>query len=78
MNIYFFVQILLNNLKKIESQMLQPDFSNFPLLETNRLILRRLSLDDAEEIYHLRSNAEVAALTGKAPFVGVGEAIAYN
>lgn len=57
--------------------MRQPDFSNFPVLETNRFILRRLSLNDAEEIYQLRSNAEVAALTGKAPFEGVGEAIAY-
>jgi ribosomal-protein-alanine N-acetyltransferase len=55
----------------------QPDFSNFPVLETDRLILRRLLLNDVQEIYQLRSNAEVAALTGKAPFVGIGEAIAY-
>ncbi len=34
-------------------------------------------MNDAEEIYQLRSNAEVAALTGKAPFEDVGEAIAY-
>ncbi|RAJ11123.1 ribosomal-protein-alanine N-acetyltransferase [Chitinophaga skermanii] len=57
--------------------MRQPGFSNFPVLETGRLILRRLSLNDAEGIYQLRSNAEVAALTGKAPFVGIDEAIAY-
>ncbi len=34
-------------------------------------------MNDAEEIYQLRSNAEVAALTGKAPFEDIGEAIAY-
>ncbi|MBK1895492.1 GNAT family N-acetyltransferase [Chryseobacterium paridis] len=55
----------------------QPDFSNFPELETDRLILRRLSKNDAEEIYQLRSNVEVATLTGKTPFVDVNEAIAY-
>ena len=55
----------------------QPDFSNFPILETDRLILHRLSLTDAEEIYQLRSNVEVAALTGKAPFTGIGEAVVY-
>jgi len=55
----------------------QLDFSNFPVLETDRLILRRLSLEDAPVIYQLRSDVEVAALTGKAPFIHIDEAIAY-
>ncbi|WP_316824645.1 GNAT family N-acetyltransferase [Pedobacter miscanthi] len=57
--------------------MKQPDFSTFPVLETDRLILRRLTLTDALEIYQLRSDANVAVLTGKAPFVHIDEAIAY-
>lgn len=55
----------------------QPNFSNFPVLETDRLILRRLSLNDAEEIYQLRSDIEVAALTGRTPCASIDEAIAY-
>jgi ribosomal-protein-alanine N-acetyltransferase len=35
------------------------NFSPFPILQTERLILRKLSLDDAEEIYFLRSDEEV-------------------
>ncbi|MDQ0640963.1 ribosomal-protein-alanine N-acetyltransferase [Pedobacter sp. W3I1] len=57
--------------------MKQLDFSTFPILETDRLILRRLSLEDAPVIYQLRSDVEVAALTGKAPFLHIDEAIAY-
>jgi ribosomal-protein-alanine N-acetyltransferase len=57
--------------------MQQPDFSDFPLLQTGRLVLRRLLLSDAEEIFLLRSDAKVAELTGKRPFVKVAEAIAY-
>ncbi|MBB6235528.1 ribosomal-protein-alanine N-acetyltransferase [Pedobacter sp. AK013] len=53
------------------------DFSTFPVLETDRLILRRLSLEDAPVIYQLRSDVEVATLTGKAPFLHINEAIAY-
>jgi ribosomal-protein-alanine N-acetyltransferase len=57
--------------------MRQPDFSDFPTLETDRLALRRLSLDDAAEMFQLRSDIEVAALTGRAPSVSIDEAIAY-
>jgi ribosomal-protein-alanine N-acetyltransferase len=35
------------------------NFSPFPILQTERLILRRLSLDDAEEIFFLRSDETV-------------------
>lgn len=34
--------------------MKQLDFSTFPVLETDRLVLRRLSLEDALVIYQLR------------------------
>ena len=39
--------------------MMQKNFSLFPVLKTERLVLRKLSLDDAEEIFFLRSDAKV-------------------
>ncbi|MGK6341925.1 GNAT family N-acetyltransferase [Chryseobacterium sp. DT-3] len=57
--------------------MCPPNFSSFPVLETDRLILRRLSLGDAEEIYQLRSDVDVAILTGRTPCANIDEAIAY-
>lgn len=39
--------------------MLQPDFTNFPVLHTNAFVLRKLSIEDADEIFQLRSNDEI-------------------
>ncbi len=39
--------------------MLYPSFSPFPEIETQRLLLRRMTIDDAEVILYLRSNDEV-------------------
>lgn len=55
----------------------QPYFSEFPTLTTHRLLLRKLSLDDAPAIYQLRSDIEVADLTGKKPFTSLDEATSY-
>jgi len=38
---------------------MQKNFSPFPVLKTERLVLRKLSLDDAEEIFFLRSDEKV-------------------
>lgn len=53
------------------------DFATFPELETIRLTLRKLSIEDAQAIYELRSNPEVAKLTGKEPFRSIDDALAY-
>ena len=53
------------------------DFSTFPELETARLILRKLSIEDAQAIYELRSDPEVAKLTGKEPFRSIDDAVTY-
>lgn len=53
------------------------EFLIFPALETKRLNLRRLSLADAPAIYKLRSEPEVARLTGKEPFTSIHDAIVY-
>jgi len=53
------------------------DFSTFPILKTERFTLRRLLPTDAAVIYELRSDEEVAILTGKAPYRSLDEAVAY-
>lgn len=35
------------------------DFSSFPILETNRLVLRQIIKEDADEMFALRSNPEI-------------------
>lgn len=57
--------------------MKRPDFSEFPTLSTSRFTLRKLSLNDAEVIYQLRSIEEVAVLTGRKPCASLDEATAY-
>jgi [ribosomal protein S5]-alanine N-acetyltransferase len=39
--------------------MLQPDFYPFPVLQTPRLVLRRITLQDAEALYELRRDKEM-------------------
>ena len=39
--------------------MLDPDFSPFPEIKTGRLLLRKMTRDDAEEIFNLRSSEVV-------------------
>ena len=57
--------------------MLQPDFSSFPELHTERLILRKILPADAAAIYKMRSNKEVMKYVGKKPFVTIAEARAF-
>lgn len=57
--------------------MKEPDFSVFPVLETGRLVFRKLLLSDAPEIYRLRSDLNVAALTGIVPSSCMDDAIAH-
>ncbi len=57
--------------------MKDPDFSEFPILTTAGLILRKVSLGDAQVIHQLRSDIEVVRLIGKKPFTTLDEAITY-
>ncbi len=45
--------------------MLQPDFSNFPEIQTNRLLMRRITHKDGPEILRLRSDEGVMQFIGK-------------
>ena len=53
------------------------NFSPFPALQTERLQLRKLSLDDAEEIFFLRSNDEVNKYLDRASVNNIDEAMAF-
>ncbi len=47
--------------------MLQLNFSPFPELHTSRLLMRKLSIQDAPEIFFLRSDPEVLKYLSRAP-----------
>ena len=47
--------------------MLSLNFSPFPIIETERLLLRSLSMDDLEQMYSLRTNEKVNTYLNKAP-----------
>lgn len=55
--------------------MINPDFSSFPLLETQRLILREICENDIEFLFKLRSNPTVMKYIGKHPMRNIHEAI---
>lgn len=50
------------------------NFTPFPVLETNRLLLRQVTLQDAPEIYFLRSNPDVLKYLDREPFASEKEA----
>lgn len=52
-------------------------FSPFPTLQTERLILRKLSIDDAEEIFFLRSNDAVNKYLDRPKANDIDDAIAF-
>ena len=53
--------------------MIELNFSPFPVIETNRLLLRRITLHDAEDIFALRTNKEVRKHLDKDPPSSVEE-----
>jgi len=54
--------------------MLTFDFSVFPVLQTGRLLLRRMEPSDLEAVYFLRSNEEVMRYIDKERATSMGEA----
>jgi ribosomal-protein-alanine N-acetyltransferase len=57
--------------------MLQPNFTPFPELITQRLLLRKITPADADEIFFLRSDAEVLKYLGREPCASRQEAEAF-
>ena len=54
--------------------MLTLNFTPFPELKTSRLLLRKLSKTDANEIFFLRSNEDVLRYLGKEPAATIQQA----
>lgn len=50
------------------------NFTPFPELKTGRLLLRKLTANDANEIFFLRSNEDVLRFLGKEPTKSIAEA----
>ncbi|QVY65670.1 GNAT family N-acetyltransferase [Polaribacter sp. Q13] len=53
------------------------DFTTFPVLETDRLTLRALNLDDAKAIFGLRANKEVNEYIQRVPPKNLSESRAF-
>jgi len=54
--------------------MLTPNFTPFPELKTERLLLRKLEITDANEMFFLRSNENVLRYIGREPTKTITEA----
>ncbi|MBK8053837.1 MAG: GNAT family N-acetyltransferase [Saprospiraceae bacterium] len=57
--------------------MVTPDFSNFPVLQTPRLVLRKLEKDDAPGVFRLRSDAAVMKYIPRPLAVNINDAIIH-
>ena len=53
--------------------MLELNFEPFPVLETDRLVLRSISMDDAEDIFQLRTNEEAMKYINKPKLKSIDE-----
>lgn len=57
--------------------MLEPNFNPFPELRTRRLLLRRITMDDAETILFLRSDESVMKYIDKEPTTSIEDVKAF-
>ena len=57
--------------------MLTLNFNPFPILTTERLVLRRLSVDDGPEIFHHRSDPALNEYLDRTPCASIDEAVAF-
>ena len=58
--------------------MLTLNFNPFPILTTERLVLRRLSVDDGPEIFHHRSDPALNEYLDRTPCASIDEAVALK
>lgn len=57
--------------------MLQPVFDPFPVLHSERLLLRRITLDDTADMFYFRSDPEILRYLGRDPAKTQDEAAAF-
>jgi [ribosomal protein S5]-alanine N-acetyltransferase len=53
------------------------DFHPFPVLSTDRLTLRQLSVDDQQAVFDLRSDPEINKYLGRAPAKTIADAMQF-
>lgn len=58
-------------------QLLKFNLNPFPTLYTDRLILRRINLEDAQDFFEIRSNKELMAALDKEPFKNMDELLCF-
>lgn len=58
-------------------QLLKLNLNPFPTLYTDRLILRRITIDDAQDFFAIRSNKELMAALDKEPFKNMDELLGF-
>ena len=59
--------LLNNHLSKTNPQMLTFNFSPFPILDTERMQLRRITKDDVNELFRLRSDKKITEYLDRDP-----------
>ena len=57
--------------------MINRNLTPFPILTTERLTLRQLSIDDQENVFALRSNTEINKYLDRAPSKSIDDAINF-
>lgn len=58
-------------------QLLNFNLNPFPTLYTDRLILRRITKDDAQDFFEIRSNKKLMAALDKEPFKNMDELLSF-
>ncbi len=60
---------------QLQKRELDPLFDAFPVLETERLSLRQLTVADAPDVFDMLAHTDVARFTARKPLSKVGDAI---
>jgi [ribosomal protein S5]-alanine N-acetyltransferase len=57
--------------------MLSPNFTPFPIITTKRLVLRKISMNDVNELFFMRTDERVMRYIDKPPAKSIDESIAF-
>ena len=58
-------------------QLLKLNLNPFPTLYTDKLILRRITIEDAQDFFEIRSNLELMSALDKEPFKNLEELLSF-
>jgi len=60
---------------ELHQREVDPLFDRFPVLETDRFVLRRLTVADAPALFHMLRDDEIARFSGRPPLRRMSEAV---